>query len=102
ARGIEAERMLLEGALPQDVDGAVTEFGFPMGPFAMGDLAGLDVGWRIRKARGTRAEITDPLCEAGRFGQKTGKGYYIYQAGSRTPTPDTEAEQIIVAASKPL
>jgi 3-hydroxyacyl-CoA dehydrogenase len=51
ARGVEAERMLLEGALPQDVDGALTKFGFPMGPFAMGDLAGLDVGWRVRKAR---------------------------------------------------
>jgi len=101
-RGTEAERLLLEGAMPQEVDGAVTEFGFPMGPFAMGDLAGLDVGWRIRKARGVKAEITDPLCEAGRFGQKTGKGYYIYQAGSRTPTPDPEVEQIIVAASKRL
>src|SRR5262249_44548342 len=54
-RGIEAERILLEGALPQDVDGALTEFGFPMGPFAMGDLAGLDVGWRVRKASGTKA-----------------------------------------------
>ena len=49
--------MLLEGALPQDVDGALTEFGFPMGPFAMGDLAGLDVGWRVRKASGAKAEI---------------------------------------------
>jgi len=101
-RGVEAERLLLEGALPHQVDGAVTEFGFPMGPFAMGDLAGLDVGWRIRKARGTKAEITDPLCEAGRFGQKTGKGYYIYEKGSRTPTPDPEVEAIIVAASKRL
>jgi 3-hydroxyacyl-CoA dehydrogenase len=101
-RGVEAERLLLEGALPHQVDGAVTEFGFPMGPFAMGDLAGLDVGWRIRKARGTRAEITDPLCEAGRFGQKTGKGYYIYEKGSRTPTPDPEVEALIVAASKRL
>jgi 3-hydroxyacyl-CoA dehydrogenase len=101
-RGTEAERLLLEGALPQEVDGAVTEFGFPMGPFAMGDLAGLDVGWRIRKARGVHAVITDPLCEAGRFGQKTGKGYYIYQAGSRTPTPDPEVEQIIVQASRRL
>src|SRR6266550_201466 len=68
ARSIEAERMLLEGALPQDVDAAIRAFGFPMGPFAMGDLAGLDVGWRIRKADGTRAEIADALCEAGRFG----------------------------------
>ena len=79
ARGIEAEKLLLEGALPQDVDGALTEFGFPMGPFAMGDLAGLDVGWRSRKERGVRAEIADTLAEQGRFGQKTGKGFYLYE-----------------------
>ena len=73
-RSVESERLLLEGALPQQVDAAVVEFGFPMGPFAMSDLAGLDVGWRIRRARGVRAEVSDALCEAGRFGQKTGKG----------------------------
>jgi 3-hydroxyacyl-CoA dehydrogenase len=101
-RSTESERLLLEGALPQQVDAAVVEFGFPMGPFAMGDLAGLDVGWRIRRARGVRAEISDRLCEAGRFGQKTGKGYYLYQAGSRTPAPDPEVEQIIVEASPRL
>src|SRR6266702_2506912 len=84
-RSTESERLLLEGALPQEVDAAVVEFGFPMGPFAMGDLAGLDGGWRIRRARGVRAEISDPLCEAGRFGQKTGKGYYSYQSGDRAP-----------------
>src|SRR6185503_427003 len=75
ARSIEAERMLIEGALPQDIDAAITRFGFPMGPFAMGDLAGLDVGWRMRKAQGTPAAIADALCEAGRFGQKTSKGF---------------------------
>ncbi len=101
-RSTESERLLLEGALPQEVDAAVVEFGFPMGPFAMGDLAGLDVGWRIRRARGVRAEISDPLCEAGRFGQKTGKGYYSYQSGSRTPVPDPEVEQVIVEASRRL
>ena len=58
-----------------------------MGPFAMSDLAGLDIGWRMRKAQGARAEIADPLCEMGRFGQKTGKGFYLYEAGSRTPSP---------------
>jgi 3-hydroxyacyl-CoA dehydrogenase len=68
----------------------------------MSDLAGLDVSWRIRRARGTRSEISDPLCEAGRFGQKTGKGYYVYQSGSRTPTPDPEVEAIIVEASRRL
>ena len=101
-RSIESERLLLEGALPHEVDAAVVEFGFPMGPFAMSDLAGLDVSWRIRRARGARAEIADPLCEAGRYGQKTGKGYYLYQSGSRTPAPDPEVEQIIVQASKRL
>ncbi len=102
ARGIEAEKLLLEGALPHEVDGALTEFGFPMGPFAMGDLAGLDVGWRMRKAQGTRAEIADQLCEQGRFGQKTGKGFYLYEAGSRTPKPDPDVEKLIVDTSAQL
>jgi 3-hydroxyacyl-CoA dehydrogenase len=102
ARSIEAERLLLEGALPHEVDGALTEFGFPMGPFAMSDLAGLDVGWRMRKAQGVRAEITDALCEQGRFGQKTSKGFYHYEAGSRAGLPDPGVEQLIVAASKRL
>jgi len=98
-RGIEAERMLLEGALPQDVDGALTEFGFPMGPFAMGDLAGLDVGWRVRKASGTKAEIADALVDAGRYGQKTGRGFYRYEGGSRSPLLDPDVEKLIVEAS---
>jgi len=98
-RSAEAERLLLEGALPQEVDAAVTGFGFPMGPFAMADMAGLDVGWRIRKGRGERNEIEDTLCEAGHFGQKTGKGYFRYNAGSRTPLPDPEVERIILDAS---
>ena len=99
-RSIESERLLLEGALPQQVDAAVVEFGFPMGPFAMADLAGNDVGWRIRRARGTKAAIADAICEAGRFGQKTGKGYFIYEKGARTPVPDPEVEAIIVEASR--
>jgi 3-hydroxyacyl-CoA dehydrogenase len=98
-RSVEAERLLLEGALPQEVDAAVTGFGFPMGPFAMADMAGLDVGWRIRKGRGECNEIEDALCEAGHFGQKTGKGYFRYEAGSRTPLPDPEVEQTILDAS---
>jgi 3-hydroxyacyl-CoA dehydrogenase len=73
-----------------------------MGPFAMGDLAGLDVSWRMRKAQGLRAEIADSLCERGRFGQKTGKGFYLYEAGSRTPQPDPEVEQLIVEAARRL
>ncbi len=102
ARSIEAERLLLEGALPHEVDGALVEFGFPMGPFAMSDLAGLDVGWRNRKSLGTRAEIADALCEAGHYGQKTGRGFYRYEAGARTPLPDTDTESLIVAASHRL
>ncbi|ABD87780.1 3-hydroxyacyl-CoA dehydrogenase NAD-binding domain-containing protein [Rhodopseudomonas palustris] len=95
ARGKQAERLLFEGALPQQVDAVVTKFGMPMGPFAMGDLAGLDIGWRSRKDRGIKSEIADALCEAGRFGQKTGKGYYKYEAGSRAPLPDPEVEALI-------
>jgi 3-hydroxyacyl-CoA dehydrogenase len=98
-RSVEAERLLLEGALPHEVDAAVTGFGFPMGPFAMADMAGLDVGWRIRRGRGERNEIEDALCEAGHFGQKTGKGYFRYEAGSRTPLPDSEVERTILDAS---
>ena len=97
-----AERVLLDGALPHEVDAAMTGFGFPMGPLAMGDLAGLDISWRNRKALGTRAEIADTLCEMGRFGQKTGKGFYRYEAGSRTPIPDPEVDEIVVAVSKKL
>src|SRR5262249_57155705 len=66
-RAKQAERLLLEGALPQQIDKVLTDFGLPMGPFAMGDLAGLDVGWRIRKGRGERAPIADRLCELGRY-----------------------------------
>ena len=99
-RSQQTERLLLEGALPQDVDRALTDFGFRMGPCAMGDLAGLDVGWRIRKAMGMRAPVTDALCEAGHFGQKTGRGYYLY--AGREATPDPEVAQLIerVAAAE--
>jgi 3-hydroxyacyl-CoA dehydrogenase len=101
-RTTECERLLLEGALPQDVDAVVQKFGFPMGPYAMGDLAGLDVGWRIRKHRGVKAPVSDTLCEQGRFGQKTGKGYYIYENGSRVPTPDPEVTKLAVEKAEAL
>jgi 3-hydroxyacyl-CoA dehydrogenase len=94
-RGLQAERLILEGALPHQVDKVLYDFGFPMGPFAMGDLAGLDVGWRIRKGRGVTSPVADRICELGRFGQKTGAGYYTYDA-NRTPSPDPEVEKIIV------
>jgi 3-hydroxyacyl-CoA dehydrogenase len=95
ARSKQADKLLYEGALPQQVDAVVTKFGIPMGPFAMGDLAGLDIGWRSRKDRGIKSEIADAICEAGRFGQKTGKGYYKYEPGSRAPLPDPEIEKLI-------
>jgi 3-hydroxyacyl-CoA dehydrogenase len=95
-RGLQAEKLILEGAAPHQVDRVLTEFGFPMGPFAMSDLAGLDVGWRIRKGRGAKAPVADRICELGRFGQKTGAGYFKYEKGDRTPVPDMEVEKIIV------
>ncbi|HEY0383743.1 MAG TPA: 3-hydroxyacyl-CoA dehydrogenase NAD-binding domain-containing protein [Candidatus Elarobacter sp.] len=101
--GREAAFLLEEGATPERVDRIIRDFGFPMGPFAMGDLAGLDVGWRIRKGRnaiappvGRYSKIADELCEAGRFGQKTGAGYYRYEAGNRTPIPDPFVDDVIV------
>jgi len=105
----EAAFLLEEGALPQQVDKVLYDFGLPMGPFAMGDLAGIDVGWRIRKGLRERGElpkgryagnIADNLAEQGRFGQKTGAGYYKYEPGSRTPVPDPAVEELIVKESK--
>ncbi|WP_419900057.1 3-hydroxyacyl-CoA dehydrogenase NAD-binding domain-containing protein [Roseomonas sp. USHLN139] len=98
-RTAQAERLLLEGASPAEVDKALTDFGFRMGPFAMADLAGLDIGWRIRKANGTRAVVADALCEAGRLGQKTGRGYYAYPEGARAGQPDPEVQALIERAS---
>ncbi|MDB5520873.1 MAG: short chain enoyl-CoA hydratase / 3-hydroxyacyl-CoA dehydrogenase [Tardiphaga sp.] len=94
-RGKQSEKMLYEGALPQQVDAVVTKFGLPMGPFAMGDLAGLDIGWRSRQDRGIKSPIGDALYVAGRHGQKTQKGYYKYESGSRSPLPDPEVEKLI-------
>ena len=88
-----AERLLLDGASPQEVDRALTEFGFKMGPFAMADLAGLDIGMRIRKAFGKVAPVADAITAAGRYGQKTGAGYYVYDG--RTATPDPAVDAII-------
>ena len=103
----EAFFLLEEGATPQQVDTALTDFGFPMGPFAVSDLAGLDIGWRNRKARahlrkpGVRdCNLLDKVCELGRLGQKTGAGWYRYDKGSRTPIPDPAVEQLIVEHSR--
>ncbi|WP_376702744.1 3-hydroxyacyl-CoA dehydrogenase NAD-binding domain-containing protein [Mesorhizobium sp. ISC25] len=95
ARGSELEPLLLEGATPRQVDQAFTDFGWPMGPFQMVDLAGLDIGWRNRKARGQTADIADTLCEQGHFGQKTGSGFYRYEDSSRTPLLNPEVEALI-------
>jgi 3-hydroxyacyl-CoA dehydrogenase len=100
-RGAQAEKLILEGALPHQVDRVLYDFGLPMGPFAMGDLAGLDVGWRIRKGKGVKSPVADRLCEAGRFGQKTGAGYYKYGA-DRSATPDPEVEKIILDVSSQM
>jgi len=94
-RSRAAERLLLEGALPHAVDAAVTGFGFRMGPFAMSDLAGLDIGWRSRKDFGGRAPVADALAEMGRFGQKTGRGFFVYSDGARTGTRDPEVDALI-------
>lgn len=100
-RLLQARKMLLDGVLPQQVDAVATRFGM-MGPFAMGDMAGLDIGWRSRKDSGEKSPIEDALCEAGRFGQKTGAGYYRYDAGSRTPIPDADVDALIVETSRKL
>jgi len=103
----EAGFLLEEGALPQQVDKVIEDFGFAMGPFRVGDLAGLDVGWLIRKRQAaTRpahlrySKVADQICELGRFGQKTGAGWYRYEAGSRIPIPDPKVEALIMNASK--
>jgi 3-hydroxyacyl-CoA dehydrogenase len=91
-RGREAQKMVLEGAMPWDVDRVLYDFGFPMGPFAMSDLAGLDIGWVKEKSHGET--IRDVLCEADRRGQKTGAGYYDYDE-NRTAKPSPVTEKII-------
>jgi 3-hydroxyacyl-CoA dehydrogenase len=99
--GAAAAGLINAGALPQQVDGALQKFGLAMGPFRMGDLAGLDIGWATRKRRAAEAGVemkpivADKLCEAGRFGQKTGAGWYRYEAGKRDPIPDPLTEQLI-------
>jgi 3-hydroxyacyl-CoA dehydrogenase len=99
-----ADHMMEDGASPYQIDRAVREFGFPMGPFQVIDLAGGDIGWAARKRRSaTRdpnaryVQIADRLCERGWFGQKTGRGFYLYPDGARSGTPDPEVEAIIDA-----
>ena len=105
----QADFLLEEGALPEQVDAAFRDFGFAMGPYETSDLAGLDISWRIRKRQApTRpahlrySPIADRLCEQRRFGQKTGAGWYRYADGSRSPTPDPEVAALIGAVSREL
>jgi 3-hydroxyacyl-CoA dehydrogenase len=100
ARNHQADALLKEGALPQQIDKVIYDFGLPMGPFAMLDMAnGIELEWRLRQTTGQKDFIGDSLAERGRYGQKTNKGYYRYEPGSRTPIPDPEVEKIILEAS---
>ncbi|HUH59546.1 MAG TPA: 3-hydroxyacyl-CoA dehydrogenase NAD-binding domain-containing protein [Candidimonas sp.] len=99
-----ADYLMEDGASPYQIDKAVRDFGYPMGPFQMSDLAGGDIGWATRKRRAaTRdpnaryVQIADRLCERGWFGQKTGRGFYLYKNGARSGKPDAEVEAIIRA-----
>jgi 3-hydroxyacyl-CoA dehydrogenase len=92
----EANRLVFEGAMPWDVDRVLYGFGFPMGPFAMSDLAGLDIGWSRETSRGET--VKEILCERDRRGQKTGAGFYDYDE-ERRPTPSSEVEAIILDLS---
>jgi 3-hydroxyacyl-CoA dehydrogenase len=103
----EAELLLEEGASAQQVDKAIQKFGFAMGPFAMSDLAGVDVGYRVRKEREKRgpipfrlSNISTRLFEMGRYGQKTGAGYYKYEENSHNPIPDPVLDEIILDEAK--
>ncbi|MEW6372937.1 MAG: 3-hydroxyacyl-CoA dehydrogenase NAD-binding domain-containing protein [Pseudomonadota bacterium] len=100
--GQAAQYMMEDGASPYQIDKALRDFGYPMGPFQVSDLAGGDIGWATRKRRAaTRdpkaryVQIADRLCERGWFGQKTGRGYYLYPDGARAGAPDPEVEAII-------
>src|SRR5579862_290853 len=108
AYGRESQLMLLQGASPSQIDAALRSFGMAMGPNAVGDLAGLDIGYRTRRERADRPadpryyRVADLLVEAGRLGQKTGRGSYRYQAGSREPMADPEVEALIIDEARRL
>jgi len=106
--GRENQFLLLEGAAPEQIDRALYDWGMAMGPNAVGDLAGLDVGYKVRQERTDLPDdprfyrVADLLVEQGRFGQKTGKGVYLYVDGSRNPTPDSEVQTLINRESEKL
>ena len=97
-RQYQAHQLILEGALPHQVDKVLFDFGLPMGPFQMSDLAGLDIGWSAEASNG-KAVLRDALCEAGRRGQKTSAGYYDYDE-NRVPSPSPEVEKLILEFSE--
>jgi len=106
--GRQAGFLLEEGCLPEQVDKAIEKFGFAMGPFRMGDMAGNDIGWAIRKRRYTErpdmkySKTADLLCELGRYGQKTGAGWYDYKPGDRKPYPSQLVNDMIVKHSSDI
>jgi 3-hydroxyacyl-CoA dehydrogenase len=104
-----ADHMVLDGATPYQIDAALTGFGFAMGPFAVADLAGLDIGWMTRKRKAPHRHpqervptYLDRLCEEGHFGQKTGEGYYVYEKGKRGGTPNPKIAEFIAAEQATL
>lgn len=98
-RQIQADKLVMDGALPHEVDKVLFDFGMPMGPYQMSDLAGLDLGWNAQTSKGET--VYERLCEAGRFGQKNGKGFYDYDE-NRVPTPSKEVGQIIQELSEKM
>ena len=106
--GRENQFLLLEGAAPEFIDRTLFDWGMAMGPNAVGDLAGLDVGYKVRQERSDLPEdprfyrVADMLAEQGRFGQKTGRGMYLYEAGSRSPQPDPDVQTMIRAEAERL
>jgi 3-hydroxyacyl-CoA dehydrogenase len=99
-RGVQAEKMIFEGPMPWDVDDVLYDFGFPMGPFAMRDLAGLDIGWDKDKSKGET--VRDRLCEMDRRGQKTAAGYYNYDPQTRAKSPEPIVEDLIKEFSEKM
>ena len=99
-RGRQAQKMIFEGPMPWDVDDVLYDFGFPMGPFAMSDLAGLDIGWDKSQSKGET--VRDRLCEMDRRGQKTGAGYYNYDPQTRAKSPEPIVEEIIKEFSEKM
>ena len=104
---LEARKMLLEGAFPYQVDAALQGFGFAMGPFRMYDVVGIDLGWRARELAGVgqdedEIQVDNRLCEQGRFGQKSGNGYYHYEPGSRQAEHDPQVDALVLRVSEQL